>query len=365
MFAENRKISLRQLQILLLLDSFGTAVLFLPAELAQLSGKGCWVAALIGGGLFALLSFLIAYMGQRMPEGTVVHWCRRCFGYRIGTAVIWGLGGKLLFDGVLELRLFSEILCRFMLPHTPIWVISLVVLLVASLLAAQGVEGRGRTAEILFFLVVIPLLLVLLSVAVSAEYGRLRPMELPQLREMGESLLAMSLVFQGLPFLYFVFPYLRKREAVPRAAGISSLLTGGIVTVIVLLCLAVYGDGTLARKLLPTLQMMERISFTGVFLTRQDVLLLWFWMASVCIFLSGVLFYGALCGHALFRKSTVQEKNWRWGIFVLLFALSFLPEELSMAYRLRLAVAPWLNLIYLVLLPIALLLCERGGKMDV
>ena len=35
MFAENRKISIRQLQMLLLLDCFGTAVLFLPAELAE------------------------------------------------------------------------------------------------------------------------------------------------------------------------------------------------------------------------------------------------------------------------------------------------------------------------------------------
>ena len=39
MFAENRKISIRQLQMLLLLDCFGTAVLFLPAELAEISGE--------------------------------------------------------------------------------------------------------------------------------------------------------------------------------------------------------------------------------------------------------------------------------------------------------------------------------------
>ena len=49
MFAENRKISIRQLQVLLLLDCFGTAVLFLPAELAEISGRGCFFAALLGG----------------------------------------------------------------------------------------------------------------------------------------------------------------------------------------------------------------------------------------------------------------------------------------------------------------------------
>ena len=39
MFAENRKISLRQLQAMLLLDFFGTAALFLPGEMADLAGQ--------------------------------------------------------------------------------------------------------------------------------------------------------------------------------------------------------------------------------------------------------------------------------------------------------------------------------------
>ena len=363
MFAENRKISLRQLQILLLLDSFGTAVLFLPAELAQVSGKGCWLAALAGGIVFVLIALLLAWTGNRMPEGTVVLWCRRAFGYVAGTVIAGGLGLKLLFDGMLELRIFSEIICRSMLPNTPVWVLSLVILAVAGALAAQGAECRGRAAEVLFFVVAVPLLLILAAVAVSAEYGRIRPVELPGLGDITGGIGAVSLVFQGLPFLYFVFPYLQKKEKTSAAVGISSLLTAGILTGIVLLCLAVYGEGVLAEKLLPALQMMERVSFTGVFLTRQDVLLLWFWMASVCIFLSGVVFYGSGLGARLCRQKKESRNGWFWGCLAALFLLSLLPEDLSMAYRLRLQAVPWLNLAYLVVLPAALLIIGRGGKM--
>ena len=64
MFAENRKISIRQLQMLLLLDCFGTAVLFLPAELAEISGRGCFFAALLGGlGVSAASLLLTAVEG--------------------------------------------------------------------------------------------------------------------------------------------------------------------------------------------------------------------------------------------------------------------------------------------------------------
>ena len=367
MFAENRKISLRQLQILLLLDSFGTVVLFLPAELAQISGRGCWAAALVGSLAFAAASLLLTMAGSKMPEGTVAEWCRFCFGDLIGTVVLVGLAGKLLFDGMIELRLFSEVVCRTMLPNTPVWVISLVILAVAGALAAQGIECRGRAAEILFFVVVVPLVIVLLAVAVSARFERVLPLALPPFVGLKKGIGAISVVFQGLTFLYFIFPALRKPVPAKGAVLKSALTTAVLVTIIVFLCLAVYGEGVLSEKLLPTLQMMERVSFSGIFLTRQDILFLWFWMASVCIFLSGVLFYGSLLGVRLRRQPETKRKNWLWVCLLAVFAASFLPENLSEAHRLRMQIAPWMNLFYLIILPLLLLLLakRKGGREDV
>ena len=366
MFAENRKISLRQLQILLLLDTFGTVILFLPAELAQVSGRGCWLAALAGGAVFAAVSLLLTTVGSKMPEGTAVEWCRFCFGNLVGGIFLLGLAGKLLLDGSMELRLFSEVVCRAMLPNTPVWVISLVILAVAGFLAAQGTECRGRTAEILFFAAALPMVIVLLAVAASTRFDRVLPLMLPSFAGVRKGIGAMSIVFQGLIFLYFIFPDLRKPAMAKGAVLKSAVTTTIFVTVIVFLCLAVYGEGVLSEKLLPTLQMMERVSFRGVFLTRQDILLLWFWMASVCIFLSGVLFYGSLLGVRLCRQQEEKRKSWLWGCLAAVFALSFLPENLSETYRLRMQIAPWSNLFYLIILPLLLLFAakRKGGRND-
>lgn len=364
MFAENRKISLRQLQVLLLLDCFGTAVLFLPSELAQIGGRSCWIAALVGGVVFAAFSLLLTSVGRKMPEGTAVEWCRFCFGELFGAVILIGLAVNLLICGLAELRLFSEIVCRAMLPNSPVWAISLVILLVAGALAAQGMECRGRVAEILFFVVAIPLVVILVSVAISAEYGRILPLEMPSLKEMGNGIGQMSIIFQGLPFLYFVFPDLQKPAMAKGAVLKSTLTTVVAVTVIVFLCLAVYGEGVLSEKLLPTLQMMERVSFTGIFLTRQDVLLLWFWMASVCIFLSGILFYGSQLGVRMLKQAESKRKTWLWICLAAVFAASFLPDDLSAAYHLRTRILPWFQMVYLVILPIVLLIIakKKGGR---
>lgn len=365
MFAENGKISLRQLQVLLLLDCFGTALLFLPARLAQLEGNACWLTALFCGIAFALLSLLlttaITSMGKRFPDGTLVEWCRESYGSFFGNLFLFGLGIKLLLDGAVQLRQISEILCCLMLPATPLWVIILVVLLVSGALAAQGLEGRGRAAELLLLFVFLPLLLLWIAVAISAEYARVLPLALPSAAGLKQGFSAMSIVFQGLVFLYFVLPDLQKPQKMRRAVLHSSLLTAGGVTVVVFLSLAAYGTDILAQKALPALQMMERVSISGIFLTRQDILLLWFWFASGSIFLSGTIFFGASLGMRMLRQGNRYCRYWRAGLLLLLFGAAFLPKGILRFWQEQ--AAPWSNLLYLLLLPLFFLLtAKKGGE---
>lgn len=365
MFAENRKISLRQVQALFFLDSFGTATLFLPAELARSGGKACWISALLGGLFCILLLQLLAAVGKRLPCGTAVEWFRGCFGFLGGDILLVGLMGMLLFDAAMELRLLSEVLCHFLLPATPLTVISLLLLAAAAAFAAQGTECRGRAAEILFFTAALPLFFLLLAVAASSRYQRVLPLSLPTVSAVGAGIRGMSIVFQSGIFLYFIFPELKQSARAPRAFAKSSLILTGVVTALVFLALAVYGEDTLAGKLLPGLQVLERVSFTGVFLTRQDVLLLWFWVVSAVVFLSGILFFGSLLSVKLCREPEQKRKTWLWVWLLAIFALSFLPETLSAAYHLRLAVAPWFHFFYLGVLPLLLLFrIKKGGLSD-
>lgn len=354
MFAENQKISLRQVQALLLLQCFGTAVLFLPAELAAESGRGCWITAAVGAAVWTGAAWLLCASGNTGKDA--VSLCRTAFGKGIGTAVLLGLIGKFLFDGACELRIFSEVVCRSMLPHTPVWVISPVVLGLCGLLAAKGVESYGRFAELLFFFAVLPLLPLLAAVAVTADYQRMLPLEFPSVRGLASGIGAAGIVFQGLPLLYVLFSYAQKPKRVKQAVGKTAGAIGIVITIVTLLCLAVFGAVPLAGKLLPTLQMLERVSFSGIFLTRQDVVFLWFWMCTAVVFVSGILLAMRYLTERLFGR----KRLWFWGAALLLWAVSFLPENLTEAYRLRMLVSPWLQLAFVIVLPLAL--WKGGGR---
>lgn len=366
MFAENGKISLRQMQALLLLDCFGTALLFLPARLAQIEGNACWLTALLIGIAFALLSLLLttslSRIGRRFPGGGLAEWCRGGLGSFFGTLFLLGLGIKLLLDGAAELRLLGALLSRLLLPATPLWLLILVVLWVSGALAAQGLEGRGRAAELLLLFVGVPLLLVWIAVAISAEYARILPLALPSAAGLWQGLPAMSIMFQGLVFLYFIPPDLKKPQKMRRAVLQSVLLSAGIAAAAVFFSLAAYGAEILSEKSLPTLQMMERVRVSGIFLTRQELLLLWFWFAAGSSFLSGTIFFGASLCMGLFRQGERRRRPWRIGWMLALFAAALLPEGILRFWREQ--AAPWSNAVYLLLLPLLLLAAGKGGKAD-
>jgi len=365
MFAENQKISVRQLQCMLLLYFFSTAVLFLPSEVAVSAGNSCWIVTIIWGVVASVTAVFLVYLGKRHPTYTAVEWYKNSFGKAIGTVFALGLGGKLIFDGALELRIFCDIISSSMLPRTPLWLLVAVVLILCGLAASHGAECGARAAEILFFLVFVPLVVVLIFVAISADYNRILPIQMPNLQSVWGSAPFFGPLFQGLVTLLFIFPYLEKRSHSGRRIWLTYMVATATVTVLVFLSLAVYGTDVLSAKLLPTLQMMERVSFSGIFLGRQDLFLLWIWMVTVFLYVSILLFFGIDLCKRVFRSKAKNCNRWLVFWIPVIFIVALLPQDMSEAYWLRLRVSPWLNGIFLILLPIMMVCIDaikRRGK---
>ncbi len=365
MFAENQKISVRQLQVLLLLYYFGTTALFLPSDAAVTGGNSGWIVTILWGVAASFLAVLFVYLGEKHPSYTAVEWYRRAFGRHLGTVLALGLGGKIIFDGAMELRLFCDIISSSMLPRTPQWLIIALTLFLCCLAASYGIECAARSGEILFFAVLIPLVVVLIFVAISTNYNRLLPVQMPAFSSLRESMPFFAPLLQGFMVFLFIFPSLEKRRHMKRRIWLTCLAATGLMTVLVFLSLAVYGTAALSEKLLPTLQMMERVSFSGIFLGRQDLFLLWFWMVTTFLYVTSLIFFGQELCSRVFQSKKNKRNLWLFLFIPLLFVVALLPKDMAEAYWLRIRVTPWLSGIFFVALPVLMLFIDtvkgRGG----
>lgn len=366
MFAKNNKIAIRQLQALLVLDLFGTAIITLPRRTATTTGQDGWITVLIGSVFMAFWTFVLCRVGKRHPHRNFPQLFQTFLPLPLSLVVAAGLLLKLIAGAGLELRIFCEIVKQTMLFNTPIWATSACMLLVCAYVAANGFECRGRVAEILFVLVVIPFFILLLLTMTTADFNNLRPMFTHSTREFSKGIGVTILSFQGLEFLLLVYPYLREHQQADKNVFYIVLFTAVLMTTVTVLAIATFGEISVKSKLFPVLQMMDRIDFPGAFMDRQDVFILWFWVVSSFASVSAAVFFSSVLLRDIFPNGLRYRRSWLYLCVPIIFIASVFPSDLVKTYEYLEWLKKYPGVFYIFIVPVIILLVDyvRGGKKD-
>ncbi len=355
MFSENDKLSSVQTTALFLLQCISMSVLFLPARTAAQAGNGAWVSVGIGAALAAIWAFFLWKASScRMPFGMLL--CR-AFGKPLGVGIGMLFCAKLLWEAAAEARLFCEAVRQILLPRTPVTATLLLLLFLCATLAAKGIETIGRTAEILVVLVFLPLILVLVAAIWTA--GSIPRGDFTAKEALSGVLPAVG-SFRGLQFFLFLAPFAAKAERSRKKSVAAVLLLGGLFTVIVWLALGVYGSEEITRRIFPTLELLDRVSVSGVFMTGAEGFLLWFWLVGCVVLISScLLFAGSFLG-----KMRLQKLPICYPLALIVFLAAYAVLPFTQMYLLWQKTLPWLDLVFVLILPLALWLRRKFAKRE-
>ena len=144
---ENEKISMRQLEILIVANNLALGLILLP-EL------------FFNGFVFNMLLLLFFLFAIVILDFKLIEWREKNF---LGGYVLKFIYGLLLIKIILsasfELSLFMEIAKKFILPETNKFIVGLILFLAGNYLALKGYETRARLCEILVWLLILPLII--------------------------------------------------------------------------------------------------------------------------------------------------------------------------------------------------------------
>ena len=178
MFSENQKISERQMARLLIFDMCGISTLLLPGLLGKMLGTDGVFAILLGAVPVYLFTFLpellqekrknsntrngsntsnISNIGKSYPEILK----KQGNGFiRIFVLVVYTVEGILLAG--YGLFLLSDLMVSELLKDSSFVLAAVLLMLLCGYGIWQGIEGRARVYEILFWFIFLPLILMLL-----------------------------------------------------------------------------------------------------------------------------------------------------------------------------------------------------------
>lgn len=310
MYAENEKLSNRQMFRLFVFDLIGIATLLLPPYLTRLCGEGGSFAICMGTllGLFYLcyLGWIMKQMGTDM-NNYLNHWTN---------SIVWSIARIfMLIHCILSAGfcayVFAKLMKHSLVPERGFALILVVILILAAYGVSGGIESRARVYEILFWFLLIPYILMMLASVRNFEPEYVRGIFLPKEKNVIKGAYLVFLFYTPLFFsLFLVGEHTKKYgRGIIKTIAASVLIAGGILLGSYILLLGNFGEKSLAQMEYPVITLMSTIQFKGNFLKRMDALMLAVWFFTLYALLNLHLHYASNMMQEIFSKG--KRRNWQ------------------------------------------------------
>jgi len=313
MYVENGKISNRQTFRLFVFDLMGIATLLIPPYLATLCGVDGIFAVLTGtflGLLYLLyLGWAIKHMGTDMENYVE---SKTILGVR---SFVWIF---VLVHSILTAAfcgyIFAKVMQYSLVPEIGWPIVFLVIMIMAGYAVSGGIESRARVYEVLFWLVLVPYVVMMLASVKNFEMAYVEGFMQTSRADFLKGTYLVFLFFTPLFFSLFLIGEKEKKHGknVVKIIGGSLLTAGGILLGSYILLLGNFGRNSLAQMQYPVVTLMSTIQFKGNFLKRMDAFMLAVWFFTLYALLNLHVHYGTSMMRIIFSKG----KTRKWQVFV-------------------------------------------------
>ena len=322
MYLDNEKISPRQMKRLLVFNIFSISGLIIP-RIAAASARRDGLISVFLGLLFALIFIIFIGFIVKNTSGNFMKYskdkCGNLITFIIGAFYVIKYFASLVFCG----RLFSEVIKETLLEDADMRFIILMLLLISAYSASKGFEVRARITEILYFIVLIPLVLFLLIGLKSVDLSNLLPLFTEPKGDIISGGYRVFITFTSLEFMIFSMHYVKEKPVksspkgkfsdkqerflkIFRNSNLNYILNAFIIVGIIDILLYVVTVGILgitdtSSKLWSTINMIQIVDLPGEFLQRHDALIIPIWMLSIFTLTSGFLYYILMISKEMFH----------------------------------------------------------------
>ena len=342
MFSNNNRISTRQVFRLFVFDFIGMSTLVLPAKLAGTSGCDGVFAIVVGGILTSLYLWYLAWIMRRM-DSDLITYVRQALPRWGALVMLCFFAAYCILEASYGAYIFADVMKKGLVGGESYTLLLLLILAVAAYAIQSGIESRARVYESLFWVLFVPLFLLLWIAASDVNTIYLHSFfEAPVTNVAGGGLLVFEYLM--LVFLVLFFPaYVKKDAQKKMVAAVYRALWVAVLVFIVfdLILLGSFGERAMAKMRYPALTLMSNIHLRGSFLKRLDAFLLAIWFFTLFALINVFLFYakqliaaigGEFTGHGNAERQgdglkIQKEKNAKVWSTIIAFLLVFVVAE--------------------------------------
>ncbi|MBW3496508.1 GerAB/ArcD/ProY family transporter [Bacillus sp. FDAARGOS_1420] len=355
------QLTLSQMFFVILQAVTGIGVLTLPYDIYTVSKEDSWITILFSGLIIGIGVLIMWLLLRRFPTLTIFEMVNEIVGLYLGSflKIIYIL--FFLYTPICIVLAFSYLLNIWILPETPIWVNTFLILGISVYCAKKKLKVIARffTTVSLLFLVLFFLISYVLR---DVEFLYLLPIGKNGLQNIIKGLPKSSVAFSGFEAILIIFPYSMGNSLQKLKVSIMAL---GVVTIFyaysAVVCITFFGPSIMRFMPQPILYALKFQSFQII--ERTDLLFFSIWTVSIATSLI-INLYIAANGLANLFKRTTQSKFVPYAaVFIFLITL-IVPQNKESINSIRQYYALASPIFFLILPGILLILSFLQGKQE-
>ena len=303
---ENEKISGRQLGRMVFYDFFGLTTLVLPGYLAKEAGMDGFFCLVLGFAVGYLFLLFVLRQMKRMEQGYQTYLTQR-FGKILTVLLLFCYLLTALFGAAYALRMLGDVICKYLIRDTSMWLILGVLTVLAVYGLGAGLECRGRLYEVVFWFVALPLVILFCLSMFNVEPEGWLPVFTAGGIQLMEGSYVVFAFLMSVAFLPMLSEDIAEGADTPRVLKQSFVLGMCLNLILFLLLAGIFRVPTMAVIEEPALTLTAMVKVPGGFFERQDALLCGIWFVSIFAFVENALYYSVYCARKICRK---REQGW-------------------------------------------------------
>ncbi|MGG5254422.1 GerAB/ArcD/ProY family transporter [Neobacillus sp. SM06] len=295
------RITQNQLLLFFTLYFFSTAVGFSFGPLVKQTGYDAWIVLYIGALCGVLFAFFTLKLAKRRPYEYLVHYGKEILPIWIHVPFMMVLFFFYLHLGAYILREYEDFMVQTYLPTTPGVAVGIIFGFVIAITVRLGIETLFRTAQGLFFIILVAVFLQNFFIGNEFEWDRwMAFVTNHQLPGFFKGVYSIAPWFGEVVLLIFFFPLISENKKTLKSIMWASAISTTMLVVNVVSILFLFGPDLASHLTYPTLEMIRYIHIAD-FIENFDPLMVAIWSTTVFLKVSIALYVAVIIFSQLFK----------------------------------------------------------------
>ncbi|WP_346939676.1 endospore germination permease [Clostridium sp.] len=271
----------------------GVGVFYAPAIVAKYVGADSWISAIIAGIAICIILFCIYEIVKLNKYKDITPILKDTYGGFLGTIISLIYSLVIIIVLSFSLRVFSEVITMYLLVNTPTEVIIITFIFTGMYLSRGGLANVVHFNEIAFWVMFLPLAIILLLTLPEANFKNLLPIGASPIKNYFISSFEMLFLFNGFSIAFILIPYVREKGKIGPILRRSSIFVGVCYVIIFILVSATLSSVQTAESIFPTITMLQSISSRSGFLEKWDGLVMALWVIFYFTSFSNIYYFAS------------------------------------------------------------------------